>query len=162
MYYSIATLVAALAAFAAAVPAAVPHLDYVVHEKRDLDATSKTWVKRSTVPVGRALPIRIGLTQSNLDEGHDMLMAVSEHDSPSFGKHYTQEEIIDLFAPAKSTVDAVRAWLESAGIKDVTQSTNKQWLQVDVPVEQLDALLQTSYHEFEHQETGAVHVACDQ
>lgn len=162
MYYNIATIVAALAASAAAVPAALPHLQHVVHEKRDLEATARSWVKRSTVPVGRSLPLRVGLTQRNLDQGHDMLMAVAEHDSPSFGRHYTQDEVIDLFAPAKSTVDAVRAWLESAGIKGVSQSTNKQWLQADVPVEQLDALLQTSYHEFEHQETGMTHVGCDQ
>lgn len=86
----------------------------------------------------------------------------SSHDSPRYGKHYTSEEVIDLFAPASETVDAVRAWLESAGIKGVSQSVNKQWLQFDSAVEDLEGLLQTTYHEFVHLDSGDVHVACDE
>lgn len=66
-----------------------------------------------------------------------------------------------MFAPSPQSVDAVRSWLESAGIEHVRQSVNKQWLQFDTAVENIEALLKTKYYEFEHY-TGEVHVACDE
>jgi tripeptidyl-peptidase-1 len=50
---------------------AVP-TSHVLHERRDLEVTAYT--KRSPVPVGVELPVRIGLTQRNLDSAHDLLM----------------------------------------------------------------------------------------
>lgn len=68
-------VVAALVGAAVAAPA--PSNYHVLHERRDLEGSwTSAWVKRSTVPVGRALPVRIGLQQSNLDIAHDLLMEV--------------------------------------------------------------------------------------
>lgn len=50
-----------------------PH-NYVVHERRD--ALPSVWVEESRLDKGALLPMRIGLTQSNLDRGHDLLMEV--------------------------------------------------------------------------------------
>jgi len=48
---------------------------YVVHEsRRDFP---RTWVKRSTISSNAKIPVRVGLTQKNLDEGYDLLMEVS-------------------------------------------------------------------------------------
>lgn len=59
--------ITALAAFAAtALALATPHT-YVSHEKRS--ASLKKWVRRSEVPQTASLPIRIGLKQSNIDNG---------------------------------------------------------------------------------------------
>lgn len=49
---------------------------HTVHERHSPQASSAAWTKRSKVPRGTVLPMRIGLTQSNLDIGHDRLMAV--------------------------------------------------------------------------------------
>ena len=46
----------------------VPH---VVHEKRGI---SSTWVKRSRVPPNTRLPVRIALSQNNIQSSHDLLM----------------------------------------------------------------------------------------
>ena len=51
-----------------AVPAPVAN---VVHEKRDSAPVS--WAKRNRVAPHVLLPVRIGLTQSNLDIGPDLL-----------------------------------------------------------------------------------------
>lgn len=65
---------AVLSAFAAQV-VAVPHpAKHVVHERRD--STPKTWIKRDRLDATVELPVRIGMTQSNLDKGHDLLMEV--------------------------------------------------------------------------------------
>ena len=51
-----------------AVPAPAPH---VVHEKRDYAPLS--WTKRARVDPTLLLPVRIGLTQSNLEKGPELL-----------------------------------------------------------------------------------------
>ncbi|GAB7350004.1 hypothetical protein MBLNU459_g0680t2 [Dothideomycetes sp. NU459] len=106
--------------------------------------------------------MRIGLTQRNLDSGYDLLMEVSSHDSPKYGKHYTAEQVADLFAPAKDSVDAVLEWLQNKGFSDVSLSTNKQWVQFDAPAESVEELLNTRYHVFDHAASGGKNVACDE
>ena len=46
---------------------------HVLHE-RHLSGNLEGWVKRGLADAKSLLPMRIGLKQSNLDEGHDLLM----------------------------------------------------------------------------------------
>jgi hypothetical protein len=39
---------------------------------------------------------------------------------------------------------------------------SRQWLQFDAPVGEVEELLLTKYHVFEHTETGARNIACSQ
>lgn len=48
--------------------------NYVVHERRDV--LPNGWIEERRLDEGTLLPMRIGLTQSNLDRGHDLLMEV--------------------------------------------------------------------------------------
>jgi len=61
-------------------------------------------------------------------------------------------------------VDAINDWLVSAGIaaEKISQSTNKQWMQFDASAEELESLLNTKYHVYEHTKTGKQTVACDE
>lgn len=54
--------------------AAVASAAHVLHEKREVGHAQ--WTKRSRLEPDRILPMRIGLTQSNLEKGHDYLMDV--------------------------------------------------------------------------------------
>jgi tripeptidyl-peptidase-1 len=63
--------VAAIAALSNAAPASMKH---VMHEKRQ--NPSSDWIKVARIEGTAILPMRIGLTQSNLDKGHDLLMEV--------------------------------------------------------------------------------------
>lgn len=127
MYISTFTILAGLIASTVAIPKPA---SYVLHEKREYDPP--VWHRDTRLDGNVLLPMRIGLTQQNLDKGHEMLMEVSMHDSPKYGQHYTAEEIIDIFAPSVESVNIVKTWLSSAGIplSRVTQSANKQWLEV--------------------------------
>lgn len=151
-------LLGALATRVLAAPA-TPH-DYIVHERRDALPTS--WSEERRLDRSATLPMRIGLTQSNLDRGHDLLMEVSHPESSRYGQYYTAEEIHDLFAPAQDAVDSVRDWLEGMGIAGhrISQSANKQWLQFDADAEEVENLLKTEYYIYEHQDSGKNHVAC--
>jgi tripeptidyl-peptidase-1 len=51
--------------------AAAPTSTYVLHERRD--TAPRHWEKRGRVDPAIVLPMRIGLTQSNLDLGPGML-----------------------------------------------------------------------------------------
>lgn len=64
-----ANLALALPLFASAVPASSPH---VQHEKRDFIPSE--WEYRTRAKGDAILPVRVGLSQSNLDHGHDVLM----------------------------------------------------------------------------------------
>jgi tripeptidyl-peptidase-1 len=84
--------------------------------------------------------------------------------SPNYGKHMTAEAVIDFFAPTNDSVDAVRQWLVAAGVpaERISQSTNKQWMAFDVPVEQAERILHASYHIYEHTESGIRNIACQE
>jgi tripeptidyl-peptidase-1 len=51
---------------------AAPTPGYEVHERRDF--IPKSWVEEKRLDAAAFLPVRIGLTQNNLDYGHELLM----------------------------------------------------------------------------------------
>lgn len=83
------SILASLAVGALALPRAHNH---VVHEKRNMGSS---WVPREDVrPHGKVkLPMRIGLTQTNLHLGHDLLMGVSDPASKKYGEHLSLTEV---------------------------------------------------------------------
>lgn len=56
---------------------------FVLHEKRT--ATPHYWTKRSRAHPSELLPVRIGLTQSNLHLAEQYMLDVSDPKSPNFG-----------------------------------------------------------------------------
>lgn len=63
-----------LLALAASVHAIALPAHHEVHERRE--STHPRWAKRDRVEPHKLLPMRIGLTQSNLDNGYEQLMEV--------------------------------------------------------------------------------------
>ena len=171
--------VAAAAALATVVTSLPTSANHVVHEKR---SGSSNWSPvRGAKPDGRiTLPVRIGLTESNLDRGDAILMEVSDPASDKYGKHLTTDEvrefphsaliarlscrqIIELFAPAPESINAVHKWLVSSGIEPsrISLSRGRNWLNVNASITEVEALLKTEYKVYEHP-TGQKHIACDE
>lgn len=159
MKFLSAALIATLAALTEAATLSIPH---VVHEKRH--APTRHWEKRSQVNRDRVIPMRIGMTQSNLDRGDELLSELSHPESSKYGQCYSSEDVVDLFAPSDEAVSSVRAWLEGAGIASdrISRSANKQWMQLDATVDEAENLLRTEYYVYEHGPTGRTTVACDE
>ncbi|PQE05979.1 protease S8 tripeptidyl peptidase I protein [Rutstroemia sp. NJR-2017a BBW] len=132
-----------------------------VHEKRE--TLHPRWTKRDRVESHKLLPMRIGLTQSNLDDGHDHLMRISDPASPHFGQHWTQEQVIEAFRPSQQTEEEVRKWLIESGIpaRRITHSDNKGWFAFYATAEEAERLLYTEYHEYEDSVTGGIIPGCD-
>ncbi|KAF3014047.1 hypothetical protein E8E14_011471 [Neopestalotiopsis sp. 37M] len=138
---------------------ASPFGDHAVHEERR--GISSRWVKRKRVPASKRLPVRIGLTQSNLDRAEEYLLDISHPKSPNYGKTWSSDEVIAAFQPSETAVQAVREWLASNGIIEVTHSDNKGWLAFDAPAAKVEELFQTEYYEHEDQNTGGIVPSCD-
>ncbi|KAI0482591.1 subtilisin-like protein [Xylariaceae sp. FL0804] len=112
----------------------------------------RKWTKRERLQSEAVLPMRIGLKQSNLEAGHEKLMDLSDPKSANYGKHMSSEDVIDFFAPAQASVDAVLGWLTASGIaKDrLAQSANRQWIQFDAAAGEVEDLLFADFHVWEH------------
>lgn len=74
---------------------------HVVHEKRHSHPAG--WTRHGQLNTGAILPMRIALTQSNLDRGHQWLMDVSRPDSEMYGQHWSADDVAQAFAPRYST-----------------------------------------------------------
>jgi tripeptidyl-peptidase-1 len=149
--------------FSALVAAALaaPSAHHVLHEKRN--RLPSGWEKRAPLAESQVLPMKIALSQSNLDKLDDMLMQVSHPESDKYGKHWNAKEIAEAFAPSHETVRAVKEWLAANGIAAhrVKQSQSLGWLEFSATVAEAESLLKTKYHAYEHA-SGKPHVACDE
>jgi tripeptidyl-peptidase-1 len=65
------SIVVGLAALINAAPAPVKH---ILHEVRAIE--SRDWVKGARIEKDAIVPMRIGLTQTNLEKGYDYIMEV--------------------------------------------------------------------------------------
>ena len=153
------TTTIAFAATAFSSPIAVTHS---LHEKRD--KLPHGWIKRDILDRRAILPMKIALAQSNIDKGWDWLNEVSHPDSEKYGHHWSAKEIAEAFAPSNETVDAVRAWLSSAGIGTdrVKQSQSLSFLEFDATVDEAEELLDAQYNVYQHADTAQPHVACEE
>lgn len=66
------TVLAAIVALSNAAPAPAPvQVRHILHEKRT--TTPSDWIKGSRIEADAVLPMKIGLTQNNLDRGEELL-----------------------------------------------------------------------------------------
>ncbi|TFK53218.1 subtilisin-like protein [Heliocybe sulcata] len=144
-------------ALVVAEPLLSPH---VLHEKRS--HTPAGWTRSHKHDVAAVLPLRIGLTQNNMDRLEELLLDVSHPESPNFGKHWNAGKVAETFRPTPETVGTVYDWLTASGIAPsrIKVSKAKTWIEVNATVEEAEQLLQTEYHVYRH-ESGKEHVACD-
>lgn len=84
--------------------------------------------------------------------------------SSRYGQHYTPEQVHNIFAPAEESVNAVNQWLEDEGVvRDrVSQSANKQWLQFNSPVREIETILRTEFYHYEDLSSGALSIGCEE
>lgn len=135
---------------------------HVVHEQ--VPPSMSAWGKSHRLHQTATLPVRVGLTQQNLHRAEEFINDVAHPESPNYGKHWSAEEVIDMFKPKRESVAAVMQWLESEGIHPsrVQLSPSKTWLSFNATVREMEQLLKTEYHVYKHEtSSGARHVACE-
>lgn len=124
--------------------------NHVVHEKRAAEPLE--WVKSRRLEAHKVLPMRFGLTQQNLHQIEDMLMAVSHPESLEYGQHWTPDKVVETFAPSDKTIAAVVDWLTSSGFSAdrLRLSQSKGWIEVNATTAEVEELLDTEYHVYTH------------
>lgn len=83
--------------------------------------------------------------------------------SINYGKHYTRQEVSELFAPSQTSIDAVKTWLVDAGIpeSEIGSTKSKGWIEFNTTVEKLEKMLKTDYKLYKHRDTGSEHLGTD-
>ncbi|KAI1322779.1 peptidase S8/S53 domain-containing protein [Xylariaceae sp. FL0255] len=150
-----------VAAVTAATCLAAPSSKHIVHEKRS--ASPHLWEKRHRAIRSQTLPIRIGLRQRNLDNIERYIYEIADPESPSFGKHWTPEQVANTFSPHPDSKNAVLDWLVGSGI-DRTRlgmSTGHNWVEFEGTVEEAERLFATEYWHYEHVVEGGYRLAVD-
>ncbi|KAF3768540.1 hypothetical protein M406DRAFT_62680 [Cryphonectria parasitica EP155] len=130
----------------------------------EVPAVHRSWQKSHRLHHSAVLPVRIGLTQQNLHRAEDFIYDVAHPDSPNYGKHWSPAEVIEMFKPKRESIDAVILWLEREGIHPsrIKLSVSKTWLTFDATVREMEQILRTEYHAFEHETSGkSRQVACE-
>ncbi|KAG5927880.1 hypothetical protein E4U42_001678 [Claviceps africana] len=147
----------------AAAGLSMPSVSHVLHEKRDLNAPTR-WTKRQVANSDHNVSVRIALKQENLDKGMDLVMEVSDPDSPKYGKHYKADQVTDLFAPKQEAIDAVNNWLVKSGVpaQNINLSKSRGWIMFDSTVEKLQSLVKADYHVYEHLQSRSDHIGTDE
>lgn len=127
---------------------------FVTHERR---SAHPDWQDSGRLDPDVAIPLRIGLKQNNLDALPAHLMAISDPESPTYGAHWSQARVAEVFAPVADTHDLVRDWLADSGFgaEKVRLSYNKAWIDVlDATALDVEQLLDTEYRVFKHANGG--------
>lgn len=100
------TLLAFVALTASSVLAAPQNakrfLAHSVHEERHV--LPPNWERSQVAPLNKRgadkenliLPVRINLAQNNVDKGHDILMDISDPESPRYSDHLSPHDIAKL------------------------------------------------------------------
>lgn len=107
------------------------------------------------------ITLSFALHHTGLDELESTLYAVSDPDSPRYGKHLTRDQVNEMVAPRLEDVAVLRAWLTDAGVarEAVTVLPGNDWLEVDTTVSKAEDLLQATYHVY-HRTTGETTLRC--
>jgi tripeptidyl-peptidase I len=142
MKYSLITIAANLLLAHAAPPPST----WTVHERRQ-NGNSAWVVSGFEVNARAVIPLSIGLTQSNLEKGHEFLMDVSDPASANYGKHWTQQQIAETFAPSPEAIHEVTTWLLESGIAEeqISLSKGSAWIRANATIMQAETLLNTKY-----------------
>lgn len=136
--------------------AAVIPSQHEIHERRS--ASPQGWKRGSRLEKHVALPVRIALTQSNMEALHDYLMQVSEPSSSQYGKHWTVDKVRDMFAPSQDTREKVTNWLVDSGISSQRLKHNTGsggWISFEATVEEAEELFQTQYYHWSHPKSSS-------
>lgn len=129
-----------------------------IHERQSPGQRS-LWLKRERIAQDEIIQIRIGLTQQNTYLGHNLLMEVSDPQSPKYGQHWSSDEVAKIFAPSDKTIHATVNWITSTldiEPDQISLNPGKGWLSFYPSVAEAESLFQTEYWLYKHEIEGNI------
>lgn len=140
--------VAVFAAGACAIPLSLPVLDPLQIFQTLLEIPAN-WIDKGLAPSSDNIRAQIGLKQSNVAGLQAKLLDISDPRSKNYGKWLSKDEVNAFTAPPTENVEAIKAWLSSAGITDIS-TPSPDWIEFTAPVSQMNTLLNAKYESFWH------------
>ncbi|EPQ59186.1 subtilisin-like protein [Gloeophyllum trabeum ATCC 11539] len=126
------------------------------HKVKEQIEPPRGWVKLAPAPPDHIIHLRIALLQPNFTQLEQALYEVSDPDHARYGQHLSKEQVEELVAPHSESINVVDEWLASLGIQqsELSRSSAKDWVKVKVPVSLAEKMLDTTYHVWQHTESG--------
>lgn len=83
-----------------------------------------------------------------------LLRPVSDPDHHRYGEHLSHDEVNELIKPNDESLHLVHEWLAESGIglDKLSYSPAKDWVKVELPVAQVERLLDTKYAVYKHED----------
>ncbi|KAF8260339.1 subtilisin-like protein [Lactarius quietus] len=155
-YYRLSVL-SVLAATSLAVFAAplVPRWDDT-RVKHTWNTVPSNWESLGLPSSNTTIDLHIALLPQSEDALIDALYEVSTPGHPKYGAHLSREQVAQLVAPHRDTLDIVNSWLKYHGIarSSISVSQDGGWLMVaSVPVSQANEMLGASYQLYQQSGT---------
>lgn len=99
------------------------------------------------------MKLNIGLNSGEgFEELERHLYEVSSPDHPRFGQHLSGAEVHELTRPSNDALAAVREWLAEHDVRNAKYSKAEDWITVSLPVEKVEAMLNTEYYYYTHED----------
>ncbi|KAF7195443.1 Tripeptidyl-peptidase SED2 [Pseudocercospora fuligena] len=112
----------------------------------------RSWTKLGPASKRDTLQLAIGLKQQNEGLIEQHLMEVSDREHERYGQYLSHDEVKAIIAPSNETLEAVQSWLGDHGITDWIHNHAKDMIHCSLSIEQAEALLDTKYHAFKHED----------
>ena len=132
---------------------AAPHArsTYAVKDTHNAPAA---WMRTGRADPDQLIRVNIGLTQGRFGELERNLYEISDPSHHRYGKHLNAKDVSELIKPKDEAIEAVHEWLKEAGIRleKVEYGPTKDWIKLTLPTKEVERLLNTEYHYFEHED----------
>ncbi|KAH9883861.1 tripeptidyl-peptidase 1 precursor [Xylariomycetidae sp. FL2044] len=122
------------------------------YQLKDRHHAPRHWKRVGRAPADHVIDVQIGLAQGNFAELERHLYQVSDPDHPRYGMHLGAEAVRELVRPTNETLDLVHAWLGDNGISPSAYSPAQDWITVTLSVAEVEQLLATEYHVYQHRD----------
>lgn len=121
---------------------------------KDYHKAPPGWYNTGRAPADHVLNLRIGLTQSNFPELVRQLYEVSDPRHSKYGQHLSTDQVHELVRPRDESLAGIEEWLDQAGVSasDISYTPAKTWAMLPITVADAEALLDTEFSVWKHQD----------
>lgn len=113
----------------------------------------KDWTfKHDQVDKNHRISFHVALKQRNVHLLEELLMSVSDPESPKYGKHATKEEIASIVSPPKEEVEEVSNWFyrQSVGGDDVIIHHYDDALKISASIDYVSRVFKAGFKWYVH------------
>lgn len=100
----------------------------------------------------QTIVLRIAMVSPGEDEFERRLYQMSDPSHPEYGNHLSREELDAILQPDAKATAGVMAWLRQAGVPQDAVTRDGDWINLVVPVQMAEKLLDTTYNVYQNQQ----------